>query len=158
MVKRMLSPRKPRTADLADEVGVHQSTLSRWVKESGKTGTMSRKTIKSEGLRPDDKTPEEKFQLVMEASQLSDNKLGSFLREKGIHETQLERWRLEALGGLSTHSPSPLPRPKNSSDSKRIKALEKELRRKDKALAEAAALLILKKKAEELWGDGDDDI
>ena len=42
-------------------------------------------------------------------------------------------------------------------DSKRIKELERELRRKDKALAETAALLVLQKKVHEIWGDGDDD-
>lgn len=158
MVKRMLSRGKTPASHLAAEAGLHQSTLSRWVRESGKTGIMSRKTIKALDSRPADRSPEDKFQLVVQASQLSDNKLGAFLRENGIHEAQLEQWKLEAMGGLSGHSPKPLPRPKNSSDTKRIKALEKELRRKDKALAEAAALLILKKKAEALWGDGEDDI
>ena len=43
-----------------------------------------------------------------------------------------------------------------SDAAKRIRALEKELRRKDKALAETAALLVLKKKVQEIWGDEDD--
>lgn len=158
MVKRMLNGGNKHRRALADEVGVHPSTLSRWVRESGKTGIMTRKTIKSQNLRPDDKTPEDKFQLIVEASQLSDEKLGDFLRKNGIHEAQLEQWKLEALGGLSKHSHKPLPRAKNMSDTKKMKTLEKDLRRKDKALAEAAALLILKKKVEALWGDEDDDI
>ena len=43
------------------------------------------------------------------------------------------------------------------SDAKKIRALEKELQRKDKALAETAALLVLKKKVQEIWGDEDDE-
>jgi hypothetical protein len=46
---------------------------------------------------------------------------------------------------------------KEKTDAKRIRELEAELRRKDKALAETAALLILKKKVLAIWGDGDDD-
>ena len=45
---------------------------------------------------------------------------------------------------------------RNTVDAKRIRALEKELNRKDKALAETAALLVLKKKVQEIWGDEDD--
>lgn len=44
-----------------------------------------------------------------------------------------------------------------SVESRRVRELERELRRKDKALAEAAALLVLQKKVQALWGDGDDD-
>ena len=46
---------------------------------------------------------------------------------------------------------------KKSPEARRIRELEKELRRKDKALAETAALLVLKKKANAIWGDEDDD-
>jgi hypothetical protein len=49
------------------------------------------------------------------------------------------------------------PKPARRAETKRIKDLEKELRRKDQALAETAALLVLKKKAQEIWGDEDDD-
>ena len=49
------------------------------------------------------------------------------------------------------------PSPTTRVVKKRIKDLEKELLRKDRALAEAAALLVLKKKAQDLWEDEDDD-
>jgi transposase len=90
---------------------------------------------------------------VFEASKLSDDKLGEFLRREGLHEAQLEEWRKAAVMSLAD-----APRSKaRSKEAKKIKELERELRRKDKALAEASALLILKKEVEAIWGDVDDD-
>ena len=162
MVRRMTSPGRPPTVDLAEEVGVHPSTLSRWVREAGRVGDMSKKKIKGTGRRPDDRTPQEKLQLILEASLLTDEELGAFLREKGLHKAQLERWQREAEEGLDNEPP--VVKGKRTPEARRIRELEKELQkrdkeilRKDKALAEAAALIVLKKKAEALWGVEDDD-
>lgn len=106
---------------------------------------------------PKNWTPEQKLKAVFEASQLSDEDLGPFLRRKGLHETNLKQWRLEMLGGLKG-SAMTKKSSKKFAEAKRIKELEKELSRKEKALAEAAALLILKKKAQAIWGDEDDGI
>src|SRR2546425_838680 len=79
--------------------------------------------------------------------------LGAFRRREGLHEAQLKEWRAEAeaaLGGGTRRSG------KRSAEAKRVKQLERELRRKDKALAEASAILVLKKKAAAIWGDEDD--
>jgi transposase-like protein len=110
-------------------------------------------TKKKKQKRPGDRTPDEKLAMVLEASRLSDEELGEFLRRNGLHEADLTRWRGEALAGLGNRRQEK-PR---SSDAKRIRELEKELRRKDKALAETAALLVLQKKVQAIWGDGDDD-
>ena len=52
---------------------------------------------------------------------------------------------------------APRRRSAQSAEGRRVRELEKELRRKDAALAETAALLVLKKKAQAIWGDEDDD-
>lgn len=95
-------------------------------------------------------SPQDKLRVVSDAARLNDSELGEFLRRAGIHEDDLARWREEALGGLGGAR-------KGQPPSKRIRELERELRRKEKALAEAAALLVLAKKARALWGDADDD-
>ncbi len=105
--------------------------------------------------RPQDWTAEEKLSVVVEAAALKDEDLGAFLRRRGIHEAQLKEWRQMVLSGLEK-------RPVRSSkkltaEARRIRELERELSRKEKALAEAAALLVLKKKAQAIWGDGDED-
>jgi len=98
-------------------------------------------------------TPEQKLKVVLEAASLSEGELGVFLRSKGITSAVLDEWREQALTGLrGTRQISATVK-----GSKRVKELERELQRKDKALAEAAALLVLKKKVQDLWGDEDDD-
>jgi fermentation-respiration switch protein FrsA (DUF1100 family) len=98
------------------------------------------------------RSAEEKVRIVMAAAALAPGELGAFLRREGVHEAEVEQWRaaiLEALeGGVAKGG--------RGADGKRIKELERELRRKDKALAETAALLVLQKKVREIWGDGDD--
>ena len=151
MIRKMSSPNARSTRELARETGVHQTTLSHWKREAGKLDDMSKKIKKQK--RPADKTPDEKLDLVLEASLLADDELGEFLRRNGLHEADLVRWREEALVGLGDRRQEK----SRSLDVKRIRALEKELTRKDKALAETAALLVLKKKAQAIWGDADDD-
>jgi hypothetical protein len=90
---------------------------------------------------------------VTDAAALSERELGEFLRREGLHEAQLAEWRkaaLEALAGAAKPAHGSPP-------ARRVRELEKQLRRKDKALAEAAAILVLQKKAQAIWGDGDDD-
>jgi transposase-like protein len=90
----------------------------------------------------------------MEATGLSQEEIGAFLRRHGLHEAQLEEWRQAALGALQKPKKT---NPRKSPEAKRIKELERELNRKDRALAEVTALLALKKKLDALLGDGDDD-
>jgi len=109
-------------------------------------------TKKDKPTRPQDRSAEEKLRLVLQASQLDEEQLGAFLRREGIHEDHLRQWREAALGGLSSGGQALEERARV-----RIRGLEKELRRKDKALAEAGALLVLQKKVRALWGEEDDD-
>ena len=91
--------------------------------------------------RPQDSTAEEK---------LEEQDKGKYLREEGIHTIHVQRWKQEMLEGLKSNGKGLR---KAAPQAKRIKELEKELNRKDKALAETAALLVLKKKAQDIWGD-----
>ncbi len=102
--------------------------------------------------RPAEWTAEEKLRLVLEASGLEGEALGELLRREGVHEADLTEWRRSVLAALG-----PTPKsPPGSAEARRVRELERELLRKDKALAETAALLVLKKKIQEYWGDEDD--
>ncbi|MFO0021327.1 MAG: hypothetical protein ACK6DV_03075, partial [Deltaproteobacteria bacterium] len=100
--------------------------------------------------RAEDRSPEDKLRLVVEAAKWSESELGAFLRREGLHEADLEAWRESMLGGVrptqSKHT--------RSVEARQVRELEKELRRKDKALAEAAALLVLQKKSGPSGGTG----
>jgi transposase-like protein len=160
MVQRLLLPNGPTASALGKEVQVSQSTLSRWLRDFGSVVPVSNKNTPgpaSRPRRPEDWSAQERLRVVMDASKLGDAELGEFLRREGLHEETLAQWR-DAVrdAALEALAPSPSPRARGG-DKKRIKQLERELVRKDKALAEAAALLILKKKVQAIWGDGADD-
>lgn len=161
LVQKMLLPNARPMSVLAQEAGVPEGTLYRWKKESI-LGGMS-------ADRPDDNAPvkpaqqwsaEEKVGVVLEAAGIAEAELGAFLRRKGLHAAQLAEWRKQvtegAVAALQGRG-SRADRKAANVEARRVRDLERELKRKDKALAEAAALLILKKKAQEIWGDEDDD-
>ena len=161
MVQKLTGPDALSITELSKNTEVPISTLSRWLNSSGHKASIGFSSNLYENSinimtakRPSNLRPEEKLKIVNEAAPLSDEQLGSFLRSKGIHETHLEQWRMQMLGGLGKTEKKPKT---NSTNTKRIRELEKELRRKDKALAETAALLVLKKKVQEIWGDEDDN-
>ncbi len=92
---------------------------------------------------------------MLEAAPLNEAELGAYCRRKGMLVEQLERWRTEVHAVLSGGHGGTAPS-ERAADKKRIRDLEKDLRRKEKALAETAALLVLSRKYEALWTDGED--
>jgi len=161
MVQKLAVPGGPSAGQLAREVGIPQSTLSRWLRQAGSfagdNGAAPPDTPRRPmaAKRPQDWTAEEKLQVVIEAAAVPEAELGAFLRGQGLHEAPLRQWRQQVLAGLeqgSTRSSK-----KSSAEARRLRELERELTRKDKALAETAALLVLKKKARAIWGDEDDN-
>ena len=148
MVSKLTAPGAISAGSLSTEVGIAQSTLSRWVREYV---NMDSKGVNMKEKRPQDWTAEEKLEAVLEMEKLDDEQdKGKYLREKGIHTIHVQRWKQEMLEGLKSNGKG---LSKAAPQGKRIKELEKELNRKDKALAETAALLVLKKKAQDIWGD-----
>jgi len=104
--------------------------------------------------RPEDWTAEEKLKAIGEYENLDEEQRGIYLREKGIHSVHLQRWQKEFVEAYDSRKKKTRgidPR------QKRIKELEDDLGRKEKALAETAALLVLKKKAQAIWGDPEDE-
>ena len=155
MIQKMLSPGGPSAYALAAEANVSQTTLSRWKRDALTLGDMGDKK-KSGGRTSRQRwSVEERLRLVHEANELSDEELGAFLRREGVHASQLEQWREVLHEAFGKQTPESQQRAKD--DARRIKLLERDLHRKEKALAESAALLWLKKKAEDIWGDEDDD-
>lgn len=160
MIQKLTGPNAISAWALSKQVDVPQTTLSTWLRKAGiqPPFDFQNQNIKQMSKTVTDKSPnawspEEKLRTVLEAAALSNEQLGAFLRSKGLHETHLQQWRLQMLHGLGKQSITK----KNTTEAKQIRQLEKELRRKDKALAETAALLVLKKKVQAIWGDEDDD-
>lgn len=153
MVERMVGPGAVSANALALEVGVSQNSLSRWLREARSLQGMSETSKGPRKVRERSKkkwSGAEKLRIVMEASALTGSDLGALLRREGVHEAELREWRAAAEAALQEASRS---KAKPSNELRRIKELERELDRKERALAEAAALLVLKKKVQAIWGD-----
>ena len=134
--------------DVAADVGVHSSRLYEWqraLEERGRNPAMSSNDRRDEG--PRGWSAERKLETVMRSLGIPADQLGEVLRREGVHEAMLDEWKRDMLEGLARR------RNDSQGDSKRIALLERELARKDKALAETAALLVLQKKVREIWGD-----
>jgi transposase len=160
MVARLLGPRAVSASALSKESGISQATLSRWLKAAATIEPVANKHKRQRGAGQPGPSEEagapaarrsgaDKLALVERAAGLDGEALGAFLRREGVHLAELEQWRKlarEALSGTKPLAPS-----------KELRRVKAELARKEKALAETAALIVLKKKVEAIWGDGDDD-
>jgi len=139
--------------ELSKEIGITQPTLSRWLRTASSLSDMQ--DGKSKGKKRT-WSAEEKLRVLGDATRLTDEELGAFLRSEGVHEATLLEWQAaatSALGSVPTKR-----RNKKTPEAKKIVQLERELVRKEKALAELAALITLQKKVREIWGDGGDDM
>lgn len=133
-------------AQVCEAEGIGQSTAANWLRNAT-LPTMNKKSKSKKW------SAKEKLRAVGETLSASETELGTFLRREGLHSQQLKDWQENALASLETSS-----KPSPSHDAfeallKQNKQLEKEILRKDKALAEASALLILQKKVSLIWGN-----
>jgi len=139
MIQRMSGRDSLSANKLSEEVGISQNTPSRWLREAPEEKKVKRNGHLAERspMRPEAVPPAEKLRLVMEASTLSENELGEFLRRNGLHEAQLEAWRKKveeaAVGALGKPKKG---RHRKSPDAKKVQLLQRELLRKHRALAE----------------------
>ncbi len=149
VLQRLVGPQAVSANRLAAEVGVPQETLSRWLRATRSVEGMSQSPKWTKSTKW---TSAEKLRVVLAAQGVRDAELGLLLRREGLHAAQLAEWQALVAAALEAPRARALP----SADTQRIAALERELLRKDRALAETAALLVLKKKAQAIWGDADD--
>ena len=110
--------------------------------------------------RLNDWSAEDKLKVIIETHDLEGEALGAYLRKHGLHTHQLEEWKKEATSGLDIPKRGkgrPKKDPALVAAEEENKLLKRDLRRKEKALAEQTALMILKKKALKIWGEDEDD-
>ncbi len=155
MVQRMSGARAVSATSLGEATGVPQATLSRWLLAAGTLGPVKKK---KQGARTGGsaRSVQEKMRLSVAAFALEGEERGAFLRREGVHEAELAEWRAMLEAALDG-APLRAAARDRADDRREIQDLRRELNRKDKALAETAALLVLQKKVRAIWGDGDDD-
>lgn len=106
---------------------------------------------------PENWTAEEKFAIVLHTATLSEVEFNAYCRENGLYPGQIKSWREACIRGNDPQAKNQRRTAAYREDKRKIQVLERELKHKEKALAEAAALLVLKKKYDALWQDEEDD-
>lgn len=155
VLKKLLPPYNKSIMQLSREEGISPSSIHQWRKIYAKVGTMQ----ESHSTKTPKLSPAECLQILMETASLTELELGEYCRKKGIYTEDIQAWKENFIQIISSHKHAENEDKKQvKKDKDRIKYLEKELHRKDKALAEAAALLVLRKKLQALYGEGEEDV
>ena len=155
VLKKLLPPNNRAVSSVAQEEGISAQTLYNWLKVKRHKGV----PVPGKNKPDNEWSAESKFAAVLETASMSAEELNQYCREKGLYPAQIEQWREACLNGPAvSEKQSKQEKRQSMAERKKIKQLQAEIRRKDKALAEAAALLVLSKKLDALYGiDQDED-
>jgi len=145
-VARLLPPESATVESVAHEIGVGVSTLERW-----------RSAALSRPARERAWTAAARFEAVLTTATLDEAGKSTWCREHGVYPQELAQWRQAATQALAEPEERGASPQQTKQDRRRIKELERELRRKDKALAETAALLVLSKKVAAIFNRDEDE-
>lgn len=150
LLKKLAPPYNLSVSELSEREGISQAALYNWRKQARLKGA----PMPGPNKTSEDWSSEAKFAVVVETASLSEAELSQYCREKGLYPEQVQSWKQDCLDGFSSSPERKREELKQAQkDRKRMRQLEKELRRKEKALAEAAALLVLRKKLNAFYGE-----
>ena len=141
--------------EVSNALGVGLSSIGRWIKESReqKMGSGNSKNMTKE-CKPQDLSLQERLNHIKNCAPLDEAAISVYSRENGIYPHHIKQWELDFVNGGTEKSS--LKKSNGKVHKAEINTLKKEIRRKDKALAETAALLVLQKKVHEIWGNDED--
>jgi transposase-like protein len=140
-------------AELARDTGISEGTLYRW-REAAPT---TKEGDVTKTRKPEKPSTSAKLAAVAATAALNEAELAEYCRREGLYPEEVKAWRAQAEHALAGGMiPASELRAARAAEKKRIRELERELQRKDKALAETAALLTLRKKAAAIWGEAED--
>ena len=153
MVSKLLPPLNRSVMDVSQEEGIAAGTLYHWRDKARSKGNVVPGSKKTTDAWP----AEARLATVIEVASMSASELSRYCREKGLYVEQVTAWRAACVEGQgNVQEPNVNEREELRVSKKRIRELERELVRKEKALAEVAALLVLRKKLNALWGSDDE--
>ena len=153
ILKKLLPPLNMSVAELSRQENISDVTLYAWRKQMRERGQV----VPGSQSSPEQWSAEAKVAVVAETLTLSEVELSEYCRQKGVFPEQVKAWKETCLEGHRAVTQRGLAaREETRQDKKRIRSLEKELQRKERALAEAAALLVLRKKLNAFWDEKND--
>lgn len=152
VLAKLLPPNNQTVAEVAESEGISTATLYNWRKQARESGRL----LPDQADTPDGWRSADKFNAVLETAALSEAELAEYCRTRGLYPEQIRRWRASCeRANDRDQDRTQSERETIKAERKRSKQLERDLKRKDAALAETAALLTLRKKAEAIWGDAE---
>jgi transposase len=145
-VARLLAPESAAVEVVAREIGIAAQTLERW-----------REDAQSRPARGRAGTAGARLEAVITTAAMDEAGKSAWCRKHGVYPAELDKWRISATAALAEPEEARASPQATRQDKKRIKELERDLLRKDRALAETAALLVLSKKVEAIFRKGEDE-
>ena len=147
-------------AEITDSLGIGHSTLNKWIVKSRnqQLGSNSEHDSASIGgmrkeRRPQDWSQEKRLEMVIACGSLDEAAMNQLCRERGLYAHHVAQWKQDFISGVTANERSDAKSLKGE-----VRELKKELNRKDRALAETAALLVLQKKVSAIWGNDEDNL
>ncbi len=143
---RLLPPESAALDLVAREVGIGAGTLERW-----------REDAQSRPARGRAWTAGARLEAVITTAAMGEAGKSAWCREHGVYPSELDKWRASCTAALAAPEEARASPQATRQDRKRIKELERDLLRKERALAETAALLVLSKKVAVIFNKGEDE-
>jgi len=152
----MSPPNRESVAEIARSTGIAVPTISSWRHQWQKEGQL----VPASGKAPEQWSAADRLTTVIQAAALSGTDLGSFCRQRGLYPKQHARWRQRAEDANGPSVPNMADQKelqhKNQELIRKNRELERELQKKEKPLTEAATLLMLSKKLDQLRARDDE--
>ena len=160
VLARLAPPFNESAKEVAEAEELALSTVYKWInaaKEAEKRLVVEDEPLPAKGEASTGRTAREKFAAVVETEAMNETDRSAYCRKRGLYPEELALWRKACEKAPDWANELTRKRvDANKNAMRRIRQLERELSRKEKALAEAAALLMLRKKAAAIWGDEDE--
>ena len=153
VLSKLLPPLNRSVPQVSREEGIALGTLYHWRDQARSKGNV----VPGNKKTTDAWSAEARLATVIEVASMSPTEISAYCREKGLYVEQVTAWRDACLAGQRSAGEQRVAASEELRLSKkRIRELERELHKKDKALAEVTALLVLRKKLNALWGSDDE--
>ena len=151
-VKKALSRNENQSVrEIAQQLNIGTSTLWKWIKLA-KTNQLPETNLMSKEKSLQNWSATERFDALLSSQNLNEEQLSTYCRENGLYPHHLKEWKAHFINQAETENKK-VPAQVTSPLKKEITVLKKELHRKEKALAETAALLVLSKKCQAFWSE-----
>jgi len=151
IIKQMLPPHNVSVKELAEKHNISEQTLYKWKKIAKANGSV----IQNHPSKSEKYSNEVKLNIIIETAHLNQQELSEYCRKKGLYIDEINLWKSMFITGKN-ESETEFKAELKTKDAE-LKSVKKELQRKEKALAEAAALLVLRKKVQAIWNSDEED-